>query len=128
MRCIGNGCSAPCGRWGSRASPWGSPHPAHAVYPDWLRGVMAAYPHHVGGIDIAYIRLRGAWLYLVAILDGFSRYMVSGELSETFSLPFVQQAAERALAHREENRPRYAFSHDTARPRAGGRLCRYRYS
>ncbi|MDA8198059.1 MAG: hypothetical protein M0Z54_01335 [Thermaerobacter sp.] len=89
---------------------------------------MAAYPHHVGGIDIAYIRLRGAWLYLVAILDGFSRYMVSGELSETFSLPFVQQAAERALAHREENRPRYAFSHDTARPRAGGRLCRYRYS
>ena len=73
------------------------PHPAHPVYPYWPRGVTAAYPNHVRGTDITYIRLRGAWLYWVAVLDGFPRYVVSGALSETLSLPFVQQAAARAL-------------------------------
>ena len=74
------------------------PHPAHTIYPYLLRGVTAAYPNHVWGIDITYVRLRGAWLYLVAILDWFSRYVVSWELSETLTLPFVLTAAQRALA------------------------------
>lgn len=73
------------------------PHPAHRIYPYLLRGVTAAYPNHVWGIAITYIRLRGAWLYLVAVLDWFSRYVVSWELSESLSLPFVLAAAERAL-------------------------------
>jgi putative transposase len=73
------------------------PHPAHRIYPYLLRGVTAAYPNHVWGIDITYIRLRGTWLYLVAVLDWFSRYVVSWELSESLSLPFVLVAAERAL-------------------------------
>ena len=74
------------------------PHPAHAGYPSWLRGVTAAYPHHGWGIDITYIRLHSTWLYLGAVRDWFSRYVGSGELSESLSLPFVPQAAERALA------------------------------
>ena len=74
------------------------PHPAHRIYPYLLRGVTAATPNHVWGIAITYIRLRGAWLYLVAVLDWFSRYVVSWELSETLSLPFVLATAERALA------------------------------
>lgn len=75
-----------------------TPHPAHRIYPYLLRGVTAAPPNHVWGIDITYMRLRGAWMYLVAVLDGFSRYVVSWELSESLALPFVQAAAQQALA------------------------------
>ena len=102
------------------------PHPAHAVYPYLLRGVTAAYPNHVWGIDITYIRLRGAWLYLVAVLDWFSRYVVSWELSETLSLPFVQQAAERALAQatpviwNHDQGSQFTSPHYTARLEAAG--------
>ena len=70
----------------------------HAVYPYLLRHVTSGYPNHVWGIDITYIRLRGGWLYLVAILDWFSRYVVSWELDQTLEMPFVLSAVERALA------------------------------
>ncbi len=75
-----------------------TPHPAHRIYPYRLRGVTAAHPHHVWGIDITYIRLHGTWLYLVAVLDWFSRYVVSWELSDTLAWPLVQVAARAALA------------------------------
>jgi len=73
-------------------------HPDHRVYPYLLRHVSAAYPNHVWGIDITYIRLRAGWLYLVAILDWFSRYVVSWALDDTLEIPFVVQAVEQALA------------------------------
>ena len=47
-------------------------HSEHKVYPYLLRNVTAAYPNHVWGIDITYIRLHGGWLYLVAVIDWFS--------------------------------------------------------
>ncbi len=74
------------------------PHPTHPIYPYLLRGVAAAHPHHVWGIDITYLRLRGSWRYLVAVLDWFSRYVVRWELSESLALPFVLTAARQALA------------------------------
>lgn len=74
-----------------------TPAPEHRVYPYLLRGVRASYPHHVWGVDITYVRMEGAWLYLVAILDWYSRYIVSWELDQTLELPFVLRAAERAL-------------------------------
>lgn len=87
------------GIWGLAPGPHTStPHPQHTVYPYLLRGVTAAYPNHIWGIDITYIRLRHGWLYLVAIIDWYSRYVVTWELSETLALPFVLTAAERALA------------------------------
>ena len=49
------------------------------LYPDLLRDVTAGHPNHIWGIDITYIRLRDGWMYLVAILDWFSRYSVSWE-------------------------------------------------
>jgi putative transposase len=70
----------------------------HAVYPYLLRHVTSGYPNHVWGIDITYIRLRRGWLYLVAILDWFSRYVVSWELDQTLEMPFVLSAVEHALA------------------------------
>ena len=79
--------------------PYLSRHnPEHKVYPYLLRHVTAAYPNHVWGIDITYIRLHGGWLYLVAVIDWFSRYVVSWELDQTLAMPFVVTAVERALA------------------------------
>ena len=70
----------------------------HAIFPYLLRDLTAAHPNHVWGIDITYIRLCGGWLYLVAVLDWHSRYVVSWELDQTLELPFVLDAVERALA------------------------------
>jgi putative transposase len=74
-----------------------TPHPGHTLYPYLLKGVTPAYPNHVWGIDITYIRLLRGWLYLVAIIDWYSRYVVAWELSESLELPFVLTAARRAL-------------------------------
>jgi putative transposase len=73
-------------------------HPQHRVYPYLLRGVTAQRPNHIWGIDITYIRLRHGWMYLVAVLDWFSRYVVSWALDDTLELPFVLEAVEQALA------------------------------
>lgn len=70
----------------------------HKVYPYLLRGVTSAYPNHIWGIDITYIRLQRGWMYLVAILDWYSRYIVSWELSETLEIGFVLICVDRALS------------------------------
>lgn len=70
-------------------------------YPYLLRGVVASYPNHVWGVDITYIRMVGGypgWLYLVAVLDWHSRYIVSWELSQNMGQGFVMDAARAALA------------------------------
>jgi putative transposase len=69
----------------------------HAIYPYLLRHVTIESPNQVWGIDITYVRLLGGWLYLVAILDWFSRYVVAWELDQTLALPFVLTAVDRAL-------------------------------
>ena len=86
------------GIWGLAPGPHTStPHPKHKVYPYLLNGVTPAYPNHVWGIELTYIRLLHGWLYLVAIIDWYSRYVVAWELSETLELPVVLTAAQRAL-------------------------------
>jgi len=71
---------------------------AHQIYPYLLRQVTATYPNHIWGIDITYIRLQNGWLYLVAVLDWFSRYVVSWQLDDTLDIDFVLLAVDRALA------------------------------
>jgi putative transposase len=73
-------------------------NPEHRVYPYLLREVTAAYPNHVWSIDITYIRLVAGWMYLVAVLDLYARYVVSWALDDTLELPFVLDAVTRALA------------------------------
>ena len=68
------------------------------IYPYLLKNVAAAYPDHIWGIDITYIRLTRGWLYLVAVLDWYSRYVVSWQLSDSLELPFVLTAIDQALA------------------------------
>lgn len=69
----------------------------HQVYPYLLRGLTISCPDQVWGVDITYIRLQAAWMYLVAVLDWYSRYVVSWELDTTLELGFVLEALERAL-------------------------------
>jgi putative transposase len=52
----------------------------------------------VWSIDVTYIRLRTSWMYLVAVLDWFSRYVISWELDDTLRVPFVIRAVKQALA------------------------------
>jgi len=68
-------------------------------FPYLLRDVAITHPNHVWGIDITYIRLRYGWMYLVAVLDWFSRYVVSWELDQTLEMPFVLEAVGRALGN-----------------------------
>ena len=68
------------------------------IFPYLLRHTTSQYPNHIWGLDITYIRWRGGWMYLVAVLDWYSRYVVSWELDQTLELPFVLTALERALA------------------------------
>lgn len=72
-------------------------HKAH-VFPYLLRNLTVRAPNHVWGIDITYIRMQKGWMYLVAVLDWFSRYVISWELDHTLELPFVIEACERALS------------------------------
>jgi len=70
---------------------------AHRVYPYLLRGVRAAQPDHIWGIDITYVRLVAGWLYMVAVLDWYSRYVISWELSDSLEIEFVLTAVDSAL-------------------------------
>ncbi len=70
---------------------------SHKVYPYLLRNVSAQYSHHIWGIDITYIRLAQGWMYLVAIIDWHSRYVVSWELDQTLEMPFVLECVDRAF-------------------------------
>lgn len=69
----------------------------HRLYPYLLRHTKASHPNHVWGIDITYIRLEGGWMYLVAVLDWYSRFVVSWELDQKMEIAFVMEAVERAL-------------------------------
>lgn len=70
----------------------------HYVYPYLLRGVSIKAPNHVWGIDITYIRLIQGWMYLVAIIDWYSRFVVSWKLDQTLEMAFVLEAVHKALS------------------------------
>jgi len=72
-------------------------NPEHRKYPYLLRGVTAAYPNHIWGTDITYVRLKGGWMYLAVILDWYSRYVVSWAMSEQLTTDFVIEALEVAF-------------------------------
>lgn len=69
----------------------------HRIYPYLLRGLQIKRPNQVWGIDITYIRLSAGWLYLVGVIDWYSRYVLSWELDASLEMPFVIRAVEAAL-------------------------------
>jgi putative transposase len=74
----------------------------HRIYPYLLRGVTIERADQVWSTDITYIRLRHGFVYLVAVLDWFSRYVLAWELSSTLETEFCLSALEWAL---HEGRP-----------------------
>lgn len=69
----------------------------HPIYPYLLRGLIITQPDQVWAADITYIRLQRGWLYLVAVLDWFSRYVLSWETSITMETDFCLTALETAF-------------------------------
>jgi putative transposase len=76
--------------------------PGHVIYPYLLCGLAIVRPNQVWAADITYIRLAHGFVYLVAILDWFSRFVISWELSNTLEASFCVRALERAL---QQGRP-----------------------
>jgi putative transposase len=68
------------------------PHPAHRVYPYLLRGVPITRVNQVWSTDITYIRLHGGFIYLVAVMDWFSRSVLSWAVSITMDVGFCLDA------------------------------------
>jgi putative transposase len=71
--------------------------PEHRVYPYLLRGVAIERVNQVWSTDITYIRLRAGFVYLVAVMDWYSRYVLSWALSNTLEVGFCLEALEAAL-------------------------------
>lgn len=69
----------------------------HKVYPYLLNDVNIERPNQVWSSDITYIRLKGGFVYLVAIIDWFSRYVLSWEISITLDSSFCLTALDRVL-------------------------------
>ncbi len=74
------------------------PHPAHKTYPYLLGGLDISRPNQVWCTDITYIPVRRGFLYLVAIMDWYSRKVLSWRLSNTMDAAFCVEALEDALA------------------------------
>jgi len=73
------------------------PAPGHRIYPYLLRGVKIERPNQVWSTDITYVRLKGGFIYLTAILDWFSRYVLAWEVSVTMDTSFCVSALDAAL-------------------------------
>ena len=73
------------------------PHPEHKVYPYLLRGVAVVRPNQVWSTDITYIRLAHGFAYLVAIIDWYSRRVLSWRISNTMEAVFCVDCLEDAI-------------------------------
>lgn len=74
------------------------PHPGHKIYPYLLKGVDIQKANHVWCADITYIPMRRGFLYLVAVMDWYSRKVLSWSLSNTLDADFCVEALKEALA------------------------------
>lgn len=80
-----------------RRTTW--PAAGHQIYPYLLRNVKVVRPNQAWASDITYLPMRHGFLYLVAIMDWYSRYVISWRLSNTLTGSFCLEALEEALSH-----------------------------
>lgn len=73
------------------------PAPGHKVYPYLLTDMEITRPNQVWSTDITYIPMRHGYLYLVAVMDWFSRYVLAWRLSNSMDVEFCLEALEEAL-------------------------------
>jgi putative transposase len=69
----------------------------HRIYPYLLRGVQVSRPDQVWSADITYVRMRQGFMYLVAIMDWFTRYVVAWEISNTLDGQFCLACLHEAM-------------------------------
>lgn len=69
----------------------------HKVYPYLLRGVAIVRPNQVWSTDITYVRMQSGFVYLTAVIDWYSRYVLSWRLSNSLDADFCREALEEAL-------------------------------
>jgi putative transposase len=74
------------------------PAPGHRIYPYLLRGLRIEEPDQVWCSDLTYIPMAEGWLYLTVVMDWYSRYVLSWELSNSLDADFCVRALETALA------------------------------
>ena len=74
------------------------PHPEHKIYPYLLRGMVLSHSNLVWSTDITFIPMPVGFMYLVAIIDWYSRYVLAWRLSNTIDTPFCIEALDHALA------------------------------
>jgi putative transposase len=74
------------------------PHPDNRIYPYLLRDLEVTRPNQVWCADITYIRLSWGFAYLVAVVDWYSRYVLSWRLSNTLGADFCVEALQEAVA------------------------------
>lgn len=72
-------------------------HKAHKVYPYLLRNLTVERPNQVWAIDITYIPMKKGFMYLVAIIDLYSRYVVNWSVSNSMDAEWCQQVLEEAI-------------------------------
>jgi len=75
------------------------PHPDHPVFPYLLRGVNVNRTNQVWSMDITYIRLRQGFVYLTAVMDWKSRYVLAWKISNTLTSDFCVEALKEALSY-----------------------------
>jgi putative transposase len=73
------------------------PNVEHKIYPYLLRGAQIIKPNQIWSADITYVRLVEGWAYLVAIIDWFSRYVISWKLSNSLEIAFCLDCLNEAL-------------------------------
>jgi len=73
------------------------PCTGHKIYPYLLRGVAIEHVNQVWSIDITYVPMNKGYMYLVAVIDWYSRYVLSWELSNSMDTDFCVRALQKAL-------------------------------
>lgn len=73
------------------------PHPEHKIYPYLLRNLNIDRPNQVWAADITYIPLKRGFMYLVAVMDWYSRKVLAWRLSNTLDADFCVSALEEAI-------------------------------
>lgn len=73
------------------------PDKDHKIYPYLLKGVLITRPDQVWSADITYIRMYRGWLYLVAVMDWFSRYVLGWDVSTTLESDFCVEVLKQSL-------------------------------
>lgn len=79
------------------------PHPEHVKYPYLLRGMEICAPCEVWSADITYIPMRRGFMFLVAVIDWFSRYVVAWDVSNSMEGSFCVTTLKRALKKARPN-------------------------